>query len=210
MKISTRKSIGNHIKKRGFSKIMKHYLLAIVFIAVSFSAPPSRGADALFENGFSGLQWGAEISALPDFESFRKQDEVEYFRTPDKVYTIFDVDVENVVFGFHQKKFFAAYVQIQSLDVYGKLKQRLTKAYGNPRMTLVAKTDQTIHEWKGKDVKIKLKVMESDGLMKLGVYYIPISEKANEKASDLYLDNSPKFFPVEKDKQPERIPILRF
>ena len=189
---------------------MKHCILLIVCIAVWFSAPPLRAADALFESGFSGLQWGAELSALPEFESFRKQDQVEFFRTPDKVYTIFDVDVDNVVFGFHQNKFFAAYVQIQSLDVYGKLKQRLTEAYGNPRMTLVAKTDQTIYSWKGENVKVKLKVNESDGLVKFGVYYSPISEKVNEKASDLYFDDSPKFFPVEKDKQPERIPILRF
>jgi hypothetical protein len=192
---------------------MKHYLLALfasVFFTFPFSGTDSRATDALFENGFSGLRWGAEISSLPDFESFRKQDEVEYFRTPDKVYTIFDVDVENVVFGFHQKEFFAAYVQIRSLDVYGKLKQRLTQAYGNPKMKLVAKTEQTIYRWKSKDVKVKLKVDEIDGLMKLGVYYSPISEKVNEKASDLYFDDSPKFFPVEKDKQPERIPILRF
>lgn len=188
---------------------MKSYFFACVLV-VLFSAAPVRAAAMPFEDGFSGIEWGAEVSELPAFESFRKQDGVDFFRTPLKVYTIFDMDVEDVIFAFYENKFFAAFFQIQSMDVYGKLKTHLTQAYGRPRVELTIKNEQTIYNWKGKDIKIKLKIRETDGLMKLGIYYSPISVKVNRQTGELYFDTSPKFFPIERDKKPERIPILRF
>ncbi len=188
---------------------MRRCIFAYMLVAFVATAP-ALASGTPFEDGFSGVTWGAEVSELPSFESFRAQDGVEFFRTPLKVYTIFDIDVDDVVFGFHEKKFFSAFVQIRSMDAYGKLKAHLIQAYGSPEMKLTMKTEQTIYTWKGKDIKIKLKIRENDGLMKLGIYYSPISDKVNDKTEDLYFDSSPKFFPIERDKKPERIPILRF
>lgn len=188
---------------------MKNFIFA-TFMIFLVSAGPNKAYTAPFEDGFSGIRWGAEVSELPAFESFRKQDRVEFYRTPLKVYTIFDMDVEDVIFGFYENKFFAAFVQIQSMDVYGKLRTHLTQAFGQPEMELIMKTEQTVYSWKGKDIKIKIKIREEDGIMKLGVYYSPISTQVNERTGNLYFDSSPEFFPIERDKKPERIPILRF
>jgi hypothetical protein len=189
---------------------MRHHSLAIILLLLFAASPAASSATPPFEDGFSGFKWGAEVSELPGFESFRARDGVEFFRTPAKVYTIFDMDVEDVIFGFHENKLFAAFVQIPSMDAYGKLKTHLTQAYGKPEMKLTMKTEQTVYIWKGKDITIKIKIREKDGLIKLGVYYAPVSDKVNEQAGDLYLDSSPEFFPLKRDEKPERIPILRF
>jgi hypothetical protein len=42
------------------------------------------------------------------------------------------------------------------------------------------KTRQTIHQWKHQKIKIKLKLYELDGRMKLAFYYTPLSNQVNE------------------------------
>ena len=51
--------------------------------------------------------------------------------------------------------------------------------------------NRTIYRWKKDDIKIKLKIEENDGDLKLGIYYIPFAAQLNqafleEAPSDLY------------------------
>jgi len=72
------------------------------------------------------------------------------------------------------------------------------------------KTSETVYKWKQGKVKIKLKINEENYHMKLGFYYLPLSQKVNEEQMDQYHDKSLQIFPIRKDEKPEMIPLLQF
>ena len=82
--------------------------------------------------------------------------------------------------------------------------------FGNPQITLTARQEQTIYRWKHKDIKIKLKLRGIDDKMKLAFYYTPLSAKIDENRVEEATERSLRFFPVEKGKKWERIPLLEF
>jgi hypothetical protein len=46
--------------------------------------------------------------------------------------------------------------------------------------------------------------------MKLAFYYSPLSKEVNESRVEEFPDKSYRFFPIEKGKKWERIPLLEF
>jgi nitrate reductase beta subunit len=82
--------------------------------------------------------------------------------------------------------------------------------YGIPEQTKQLKGEQTIYRWKYKDTKIKLKLNSSENTMKLAFYYTPLSKKVNEAQQEKFQKKSFKFFPIDKNKTPEFMPLLQF
>ena len=50
---------------------------------------------------------------------------------------------------------------------------------------MTAKDEQTVYKWNYKNIKIKLKLNEKDGKMKLAFYYTPISIGVNEQQQEM-------------------------
>ena len=59
-------------------------------------------------------------------------------------------------------------------------------------------------------VRGRIKVNEKVGDMKLAFYYLPLSRKVNIAQQEVFLEKTPRLFPIERDKTPDYIPILRF
>ena len=110
----------------------------------------------------------------------READMVAYFANADTLYQVANQPVPGVVYGFYQDKFFAVYIKLQSPDQFYITARRFTTRYGNPKVTFIAESQQTIYRWKDADVKIKLKRSESNGDLKLAIYYTPLSDKLNQ------------------------------
>ena len=132
------------------------------------------------KKGFLGINWGTHISELTGLDKVSQKGEVGYYRTSQKSYNIFGVDTASVIFGFYKGKFFAAYIAVESIETFDRVKTHLTRNFGSPKTTLGTMSQQTILAWKHETTRIKLKLYGKEGKMKLAFYYRPIAAKVNE------------------------------
>ena len=149
------------------------YGLAILITLAGISHAADIGQD------FLSVKWGTNISELPDFKKISEKGDVAYYKNPAEDYTVYEVDNPSVIYGFYKGEFFANYIQVGTYTVFERVKNRLSEKFGEPKTTLKMKTRQTIHKWKHQKIKIKLKLYELEGKMKLAFYYTPLSNKLN-------------------------------
>ena len=162
------------------------------------------------QGGIFGLEWGTRISRLNNFSKLWSSSHVDYYIKPGEVRTINQVTVPEVVYGSYSDQFFAVYIKIDTIEVFDEFRRYMKSKYGFPKKTIKLKNDQTEYRWKYKDVKIKLKFYGKKNQMKLAFYYTPLSRKVNEAQEEKFQRESFKLFPIDKDKVPEMIPLLRF
>jgi hypothetical protein len=161
---------------------LKQIIYGLVFMFISTGV--LHGAD--LREGFLGTNWGIHISELTGFSKVSQKGDVSYYGNPQKSYTIFGVDTANVIFGFFKDKFFAAYVAVESIGFFDRAKNHLTQKFGSPQTILKTQNRQTILSWKKMDTRIKLKLYEKEGKMKLAFYYTPLTRKVNQAQRDLF------------------------
>ncbi len=154
----------------------KQIICGLVFMLISTGV--LHGAD--LQEGFLGTNWGANISKLTGLKKVSQKGDIDYYGNPQKSYTIFGVDTANVIFGFFKDKFFAAYVAVESISTFSQAKDHLTQKFGSPITILKTRNQQTIYMWKHENIKIKLKLFEKEGKMKLAFYYSPLAAEVNE------------------------------
>ena len=154
--------------------------LKIVIYGLSILLLITSPVDATgLSEGFLDVKWGTNISELTDFKKISGEGDVAYYRNPSKTYTVYEVENPSVIYGFFKGEFFAAYIQVGTYTVFERVKEHLSEEFGEPKTTLKVKTRQTIHRWKHQKIKIKLKLYELEGKMKLAFYYTPLSSKLN-------------------------------
>jgi hypothetical protein len=179
-------------------------ILAAIFLAIGVT-----GAADL-EAGFLGIQWASPAAHQEGLTRLYERKNVVYYIQPNIVHTINEIPVPNVVYGFYEHQFFAVYIKLESEEVFGKFRNYLKSQYGIPDKSFSMKTSETVYKWKQGEVKIKLKTNEENYRMKLGFYYLPLSQKVNEEQMEKIHSRSLQFFPIKKDEKPEIIPLLRF
>jgi hypothetical protein len=160
----------------------KQIIYGLVFMIISIGV--LHGAD--LQEDFLGTNWGAHISELTGLKKVSRKGDVSYYKTPQKFYTIFGVDSANVIFGFFKDKFFAAYIAVESIETFSRAKDHLTQKFGSPITILKTQNQQTIFSWKQADIRIKLKLYEKEGKMKLAFYYTPLAGKVNQTQRELF------------------------
>ncbi len=143
-----------------------------------------HGAD--LQQGFLGTKWETDISELAGYHKVSQKGDVSYYRNPKKTYTVFSMDAANVIFGFYKDKFFAAYIAVGSIEVFDRTKSHISQKLGSPQTTLKTRNEQTIYSWKQMDAKIKLKLFEKEGKMKLAFYYAPLAAKVNKAQREIF------------------------
>jgi len=158
---------------------------------------------AELNESFLGVKWGTNISELPKFKKISGKDDVAYYTNPAKVYTVFEVENPSVIYGFYKDQFFATYIQINSFSVFERVKDHISEKFGESKTKLKMKARQTIHKWKHQDIKIKLKLFELEGKMKLAFYYSPLSNKLNEEEQGSFPTNTERVFTLDEGSKKE-------
>jgi hypothetical protein len=158
---------------------------------------------AELNEAFLGIKWGTHISELPQFKKISGKDDVTYFKNPAKIYTVFEVENPSVIYGFYKDQFFATYIQVDTFTVFEKVKEHISEKYGPPKTTLKMKARQTIHKWKHQKVKIKLKLFELEGKMKLAFYYTPLSNKLNAAQQGSFPAGTERVFTLDEGTKKE-------
>ena len=185
-------------------------LITGAFILISICLAVSVAVATELEHGFMGIQWASPAVHQKGLTRLYQKDNVAYYTQPHIVHTIHDIQVPNVVYGFYEDQFFAVYINLDSEEVFGEFRNYLKSQYGIPDKRFSMKTNETVYKWKQGKVKIKLKTNEANYRMKLGFYYLPLSQKLNEEQMDKSHSRSLQIFPIKKDENPDVMPLLRF
>ena len=99
---------------------------------------------------------------------------------------------------------------MENIEAFSRMKEQLQAQYGIPKMVFSSQGRPSIYRWKNGEIKIKLKVDSSGDKMKAAFYYTPLSSLVNEDHEEAFRENKIKFLPIERDKTPERLPLLEF
>ena len=173
------------------------YGLAILFVLTGVLQA------AELNESFLGVKWGTNISELPNFKKISGKEDVAYYENPTKIYTVFEVENPSVIYGFYKDQFFATYIQVDTFKVFERVKDHISEKFGTPKTILKMKSRQTIYRWKHQGIKIKLKLFELEGKMKLAFYYKPLSNKLNVAQEGSFPTNTERVFTLDEGTKKE-------
>ncbi len=185
-----------------------HYQSIFVGLIILMSIGTVQAAD--LKEGFMDTKWQTDLNSLTNFLKVEEKDNVSYFVNPTVMHVIDDVKIPQVIYAAYENKFFAVYIEIDTFDVYNQMKHYITEKYGRPKMTMQINPDRTTYTWKYSPAKIKLKLNEETGKMKLAFYYTPLSTKVNEARQEAYHEKTKPFLDVDKERAVQSLDLLKF
>ena len=185
-------------------KSIYEVLIAVFFLMISNSVSGSELKD-----GFFGIEWKANLSEKSGFKQVGENINVIYFANPERVYTIGDVKIPDVIYGSYTNQFFAVYINIETIEVFSQLRRHFNSEFGVPRISMGSPGQQTTYQWKSKKTKIKLKTYENRNNMKMAMYYTPLSRHVNEVQQEAFAENfSNPIFPLDDRRMQKAIDFL--
>lgn len=178
--------------------------LGIWLILISFT--PISAFD--LEQGMHGMPWASPASQHPYLNRVSDSNQVVYYVNSKMIFQVVNQSVTDVFYGFYEDQFFAVYIKLRTRGQFDHLNLLFSKYYGTPKVEKNTVGQYVVYRWKDGDVKIKVKMKESIGDIKLAVYYTPISTMLNEEnfekiKPDIYDPAASK-----EDKNLKSVPLL--
>ena len=141
--------------------------------------------------GIHGMAWASSAGDHEHLIRVREDGLVSYYIHRNMRYRAANQPVPGVIYGFFRDQLFAVYIKLRSPNQGYYLEKRFSAEYGAAKVKMNKTGNRTIYRWKKDDIKIKLKIEENDGDLKLGIYYIPFAAQLNQAfredaPSDLY------------------------
>ena len=161
----------------------------LIFLMALFLPGSGSPYAADLKDGFFDIEWKTNLSQVAGFKKVGENLNVIYYMNPERVFTIDDIRIPDVVYGSHANQFFAVYVNIDNIEVFAQIRRHLNRNYGVPRITKTMPEEQTTYQWKHAKIKIKLKIYENKKNMKMAFYYTPLSRKVNELQQEAFYEN---------------------
>ena len=188
---------------------MKHHHVAILACVLSLCLFSNVWAEDL-EDGFMGYAWGSDISRHGGLKQLYTKGGMTFYSSPGESYVIEDMIIGDVIYGFYKDKFYAVYINLDSLQKYDVVERKMKAKYGLPDHKASSKENLFTYKWKYKDVTIKLKMDELKGKMKVAFYHEPTSQGLEQERRLLEIENMDRYFPIEKDQNIDMVPFLEF
>jgi hypothetical protein len=126
--------------------------------------PPEREPD-----GFAGMKWGTEISALNGMLHYRFDQShggIEFYIRQSEPFTLGKARLDTVQYGFWSGKFYVGMVTTNGLSNWDAIKRAVFEKYGPGAKPFINKED---YVWFGDDAIMALRYDEES---KSGVFYI--------------------------------------
>ena len=160
------------------------------------------------KDGMHGMRWSSSIDQYAHLTPVLEAAPVTYYINSNMNYVVSNQPVPGVIYGFYEGRFFAVYIKLRSPDQFSNLTRHFTSKYGNPKEDHIAHMQQTVYRWKESDIKIKLKMTESTGNIKLAIYYAPLASELNQTI----VESLPKDLPVQEaldEDKKSKSPLFR-
>jgi hypothetical protein len=188
---------------------MKAGTTAVILILTGLALCGGAAQAADLGKEFLHKPWGAPLSEFPGYTSVGGSGKIAYYVNPKQAYTMFGVQVTDLVYGFYDEKFFAVYASLEAIETYSIIKREIQQKFGVPKISRESRGDLTTFSWKTGDTRIKMKYRETAGAMKLSFYYLPILNKVNlELQKDMEAEPPEPLFPLSQARQKEAVELL--
>ena len=187
---------------------MRKSIYLILFITVFLTSTGGLNAADL-DKGFFDIKWKTSLSETAGFKKVGENLNVSYFTNPERVFTINEIRISDVVYGSYGNQFFAVYANIDDMEVFAQLRRYMNRNFGVPRITKSMPTEQTTYQWKHEKTKIKLKTYENKNNMKMAFYYTPLARKVNESQQEAFFENfSRPLFPLDDSRMQKAMNLM--
>ncbi len=187
---------------------MMNKIFILIMVSFALMLGSSAGASDI-EKGFFKYMWGDSASKYSGLLELGDKGDVSYYSKPGESYTVGNVLIDKVIYGFYQDQLFGVYLNIDSPEVYDKLLDHMKSQYGLPAYQTTA-NDLVVYKWKQQDVTIKLKMNKLTKKMKLAFYSQPFSSELKAIQWEELDTSSFRFVPIEKGKKPEKFVLFTF
>lgn len=161
------------------------------------------------QQGFLHYKWGDSPASHAGLTRLGDNGEVSYYSKSGEIYSVGDVSIDKVIYGFYKDRLFGVYLNIDSIEVYDRLRDHMTSLYGLPAYKATADNQYT-SKWKHQDVTVKLKMDQPARKMKLAFYYRPLASELNPVQWEELDTSRFRFVPIKKDKRPEKFVLFEF
>ena len=188
---------------------MRILLFAILALLLSMGPVRAVWAEDL-EDGFMGYPWGSDISKYPGLKQLYSKGGLTFYASPGESYALEEMVIGDVIYGFYRGKFYAVYVNLDTLEKYDAVERMMKAKYGLPDHKTSRTENLFTYKWKDKDVTIKLKRDELQGNMKVAFYHEPTSSGLAQERRILEIESADQFFPLEKNENINMAPFLDF
>lgn len=188
---------------------MRNLLVMLFAIATSLLFLSSATAEDL-KDGFMGYRWGSDISQYDGLKQLYTKGGMTFYASPGESYVIEDMTIGDVIYGFYNDKFYAVYINLDSLEKYDLIEREMKAKYGMPDYKASTKEKLDTFKWKYEDINIKLKTDQVKGKMKVAFYHEPTSRGLKRERRLAEIENSDRFFPIEKNREIDMVPFLEF
>ena len=178
-------------------------LMWVLLLAVPVTA---LQADDL-KTGVHGMAWASPITDHDHLTRVRTAGPASYYVNRNMTYQAANQPVPGVVYGFFQDRLFAVYIKLRSPNQAYYLEKHFRTAYGPAKVTGGRSGEPTVYRWKDDELKVKLKVNESNREIKLGIYYQPLSSQLNRMRAEEVPSGTFRMVPAD-DKATESTPLL--
>lgn len=122
-------------------------------------------------NAFHGIKWGTAMAAVPDLTVVEKNGQAAYATSPEVVYRIGDVFLNNVVYAFCQDKFAAVMVEYRGRKTNDNIRKFLTAKYTEP-VRVEGQPDEV--GWPIGNVLIRMSFSGEKDMGSLSYFYQPL------------------------------------
>lgn len=176
-------------------KFADRAIMVVAFLWILLT--PAQAAEVDF--AFLETKWSTSTKDLKGFSKLGGSEKIAYYVNSQRKYTFFGNEIpNNVVFGFYNDKFFAVYVDIVGIDIFGQIKRYIQHKYGMPnKISRESQNDLITYTWRLNQTQIKFKHYETSGKMKISFYYLPLAKLANaEIKKNVEADLPSPIFPL--------------
>ncbi len=144
----------------------------ILFLSFLGMPSPAAAADSPAPQGFNNIGWGQPIASVRNLSIASSDGQTLFFHRPGERYTLGGADMEEVLYGFHDDRFYAAVLRFRGLVLFNRVLETLKTRHGDPdRFDGIAKS----YAWRWPDVFLHLDWDGSSGSGEVLMTFIPIA-----------------------------------
>lgn len=135
-------------------------------------AAAATAADSPAPQGFNNIGWGQPISSVRNLSIASSDGQTLFFHRQGERYTLGGADMEEVLYGFYNNRFYAAILRFRGLVLFNRVQEALKIRHGDPdRSDGIAKR----FVWRWPDVLFRLDWDGSSGSGEVLMTFIPIA-----------------------------------
>ncbi len=148
-------------------------VLLVLLSVYMFSSDSVREPDS-----FRGIRWGTIAGSVSGLTLLAEDGDLKFYENKSDKMKLEGADVDKIVYGFHKDRFYNVIIYFHSADNLPKIKQALTRLYGDP-----VQPDPSAKKyfWNGPNVNLLLSYDDAGDMGRIAYLFKPIQLESELK-----------------------------